>query len=1033
MKNCERSGIRERFVSPDTWARSFPFWAWNEKLEPEELKRQIREMYSQGMGGFFMHSREGLETEYMGKEWKECILTCVKEAHRLGMYAWLYDEDRWPSGTAGGLVTSGGDAYRCKGLTLEVCEKYDGTLWQDEQMMAVYAARVSQDDIFALRRMDEDDVLNAGEVCLAVRLEISGKSEWFNQEAPPDNLNPECVKRFLALTHDKYDALCGEEFGKTVPGIFTDEPSLADTHTKFPPHRSWIPWTYGLEEYFREQRGYDPLEYIPYIFFNGEHSRKIRHDYWHTIAVRFSESYAKTISEWCEEHGILMTGHFLQEDKLGIAIRVSGGIMPLYEYEHIPGIDILQEKTDEFMTVKQCASVAHQLGRKRVLSETYGCTGWDFTFEGQRRIGDWQYVLGVSCRCQHLALYSIAGCRKRDYPPCFNYNTTWWSHNRVVEDYFARLSVMLEEGKSVQQLLLLHPLSTAWSRLGCSPYGNPVRRNERDLPSVNAYGAEYNALIETLCFHHFDMDLGDEIILSKYAKAENAKIIVGEASYSTWVLPPIDTLLKSTFALLKEYVATGGKLIAMEPTATMLEGEYNEEVVAFWENKNCSVVKDAPTLLQKLENVQVRNVRVKSHDGAEDVSCLMQQRETEGEITLFVVNMDGDRQHKVQICTNQIGRVEEWCALNGEIYPVESHLEEEQLVFDVVLEASDSKLFRILKDAKVNEDCPKREKVYADIQSLYGTEKGYTFPETTDIRLSMTNTLILDNCQYRLEGENWSDDMQIWQAQKEVRERLGMRLIHSSGLEQRYKWIKQAHPSDGKPLELKMKFQVEEMPESEMELALEHPEWYEIFSNGHVVEQRVSGYLLDRKIQKVKLPHIKQGENELILRTCYRNAMEIENCYLCGDFGVNPARRIVRYPRTLTIGDWTKQGLLHYAGAIRYIYPFTYSMSGNISAYLKLSDYDASCVSVSINGNVVEVPWKSASLLNLSKYLHDGENELIVEVVGTPRNLFGPFHLKEGKPSVTNAACFHVAGEKYTEEYNVVPYGLYCAPELYLK
>lgn len=36
-----------------------------------------------------------------------------------------------------------------------------------------------------------------------------------------------------------------------------------------------------------------------------------------------------------------MTGHFLQEDKLGLSTRVSGATMPLYEYEDIPGVDIL--------------------------------------------------------------------------------------------------------------------------------------------------------------------------------------------------------------------------------------------------------------------------------------------------------------------------------------------------------------------------------------------------------------------------------------------------------------------------------------------------------------------------------------------------------------------------------------------------------------------------------------------------------------------------------------------------------------------
>ena len=34
------------------------------------------------------------------------IRACIEEAKQLGMSAWLYDEDRWPSGAAGGFVTS---------------------------------------------------------------------------------------------------------------------------------------------------------------------------------------------------------------------------------------------------------------------------------------------------------------------------------------------------------------------------------------------------------------------------------------------------------------------------------------------------------------------------------------------------------------------------------------------------------------------------------------------------------------------------------------------------------------------------------------------------------------------------------------------------------------------------------------------------------------------------------------------------------------------------------------------------------------
>ena len=57
LKDLERD-----FREPGAWHRGKPFWAWNGKLEPDELRRQIRLMQRMGLGGFFMHSRVGLDT-----------------------------------------------------------------------------------------------------------------------------------------------------------------------------------------------------------------------------------------------------------------------------------------------------------------------------------------------------------------------------------------------------------------------------------------------------------------------------------------------------------------------------------------------------------------------------------------------------------------------------------------------------------------------------------------------------------------------------------------------------------------------------------------------------------------------------------------------------------------------------------------------------------------------------------------------------------------------------------------------------------
>lgn len=82
--------------------RPIPFWSWNDKLKPDKLIEQIRWMENNGIGGFFMHARSGLQTEYLSEEWMQCIEACADEAQKLGMKAWIYDENGWPSGFVGG-------------------------------------------------------------------------------------------------------------------------------------------------------------------------------------------------------------------------------------------------------------------------------------------------------------------------------------------------------------------------------------------------------------------------------------------------------------------------------------------------------------------------------------------------------------------------------------------------------------------------------------------------------------------------------------------------------------------------------------------------------------------------------------------------------------------------------------------------------------------------------------------------------------------------------------------------------------------
>ena len=106
------------YENPSADFRPVPFWSWNDRLEIPELRRQIHEMHAAGIGGFFMHARAGLRTEYLSEAWFAAVKACIEEARKLNMNPWLYDENGWPSGFGDGKVNGLGEKYQQKYLRM---------------------------------------------------------------------------------------------------------------------------------------------------------------------------------------------------------------------------------------------------------------------------------------------------------------------------------------------------------------------------------------------------------------------------------------------------------------------------------------------------------------------------------------------------------------------------------------------------------------------------------------------------------------------------------------------------------------------------------------------------------------------------------------------------------------------------------------------------------------------------------------------------------------------------------------------------
>ncbi len=463
--------LATEFAHPGPEFRGMPFWSWNGELKEEELLRQINVLKEMGMGGYFMHSRTGLATEYLSEEWFRLINVCADEGARLGMEAWLYDEDRWPSGTAGGLVTAN-PKFHQKFMSLNTVSPDEFT-WNDA-IVAAFACNLDKTRYTECQRLDRASTANdlAGKTILVFTIEDAAPSSFFNGNTEVDRLSREATDYFIQLTHEKYREYCGTRLGKSIPGIFTDEPHRGPVFTGFgldnPNCNRMTPWTERLPEEFQKRFGYDIIERLPELFLkkDGQAIAQVKWHYMELLQQLFLENWCKPFREWCDKNNMLFTGHFLHEDSFTCQAAVHGSLMRAYEYQQYPGVDVLTEGNRNYWIVKQLSSAARQLGQKRLLSELYGCTGWQFNFQSHKAVGDWQALFGINLRCQHLSWYTMAGEAKRDYPASIFFQSGWWKDYHFVEDYYARMNLLLAQGRPVCDVLVLNPVESVWCQVG---------------------------------------------------------------------------------------------------------------------------------------------------------------------------------------------------------------------------------------------------------------------------------------------------------------------------------------------------------------------------------------------------------------------------------------------------------------------------------------------------------------------------------------------------------------------------------------
>ena len=1038
--------IKKEFSNPSISYRGKPFWSWNGELRGEELVRQTKVMKEMGLGGYFMHSRAGLITEYLGEEWFDLINEVADAAESDGMEAWLYDEDRWPSGSAGGKVTVD-EQYRMKSLFVFESSLEKFTL--GDNTVAVFVGKLDGINLWSYAPVDPTpDAINKKIAELSAE-DKSATGEWkvlrfaivpdspssnYNGTTYIDTMSLAATERFIKITHEEYKKHCGDRLGSSIKGIFTDEPHrgalFGNAYTSDGVFSCGICWTDDIFTEFEKRYGFDIVPRLPELFYryNGEKVSPVKLFYIDLADNLFLERFAAPINKWCEDNNMILTGHVLHEDSLMNQTIPHGSLMRFYEHMGYPGVDCLCEETRAYWIVKQLTSAARQLGKKWLLSELYGCTGWQFNFKSHKAVGDWQALFGINIRCPHLSWYTMEGESKRDYPASILHQSPWYSDYSKVEDYFARFGLVMSEGKPDCDVLLLNPIESVW----CQAYvgwANWIFNNSADItPFEDRYARTFHILAD----NQIDFDYGEEEMMSRMASVEtdengNAILRVGNAKYKTVVVTNMITIRPTTLDLLEEFASRGGKVIFAGFIPEYVNAERSSRPALLAQSSVCTEF-DESEMVSAIRDASECFVSVLSEAGETEKAVFAQVRKDFGENGTAIVLLNTDRNSPKNNLTLKVAassdyKLTEWNLETGEILDATAlgTIENGMLSVKFSLEAAVTRCFVLSKD----------EQKLAPVLNFETIEEK-TICGEFDFTLSEKNVCVLDWVKWRLDGGEESPEEEALWADRHIRDQLG---LERRGGEMLQPWFAKLNDTKvyGK-LNLVYEFNIEKLPEGDIFLAGERPELNSYSINGTPLKALgINDFWVDDCFKKMPIPRsaLKIGVNEVCISVDFMRTTNVEAIYLVGDFGVKiegKKRTLVAMPKKVGCLDFENYDLPFYTGALTYhltpeMYADILSSAENADRIvLSPVEHTGGCVKVSANGKTEVLGWDPYEA-DVTEAFRSGL-PIDVTVVGTRRNVFGPLHQIPKIAGAYGPGNFVTSGSDWTDDYSLISSGL---------
>ncbi len=1013
------------FKEPTSVYRGAPFWAWNHHLEEETIRKQVGIFREMGMGGYHAHVRTGLDTPYLGEEFMHMMQAALDEAKSKGLLHWLYDEDRWPSGAAGGLVTEDPDLAQKKLMFTAFPEKGAVPFQKDTHFsygkyyeLGRYQVELKNGFLSSYKRVSGQE-----EADWYAYLYLTPCSPWYNNKSYVDTLKKSAIEKFLRITHDTYAQWFQDDFGTSIPAIFTDEPQFARKETLKDPSREQsvnIPFTDDLEETYTEAYGQSLLDHLPELFWEWEdgHISVTRYHYHDHVCERFASGFADTIGAWCREHGLMLTGHMMEEPTLESQTGMLGEAMRSYRGFGLPGIDMLCDRR-EYTTAKQAQSATHQLGCPGVLSELYGVTNWDFDFRGHKLQGDWQAALGVTTRVHHLTWMSMEGEAKRDYPACIGFQSPWYKEYKKVEDHFARVNTAMTRGTAKVRIGVIHPIESYWLYFGSNEKTGMIREEMDE---------QFQALNRMLLLDTLDFDyISESLLTSLPAQKEEALFTAGAMRYEVIVVPPLKTIRSATLERLEAFVQAGGKVIFLQEAPKLVDAVPSERAVLL--QKQCLTVPFIKTrILEALEpwrDVEILSLSRSVHTD----HFLYQMREDGRDRWLFVArgtkmeDPDQPKEEAIEIRIKGTWRPVFYDTIRGTRQQIPYAAENDFTIVRFSVYEHDSLLIRLEPGTERQAD-PAITALHPEVLR----KQSVTIEDIVPARLEEPNVLLLDMARYRLDQGAWMPKEEILRIDNAVRDILG---YPHRKKEVAQPWTMEEEPEYKHRLELSYTVELDTDLEG-LSLALENRKNSSVQVDGEPVSMDQTGWYVDPAIETIGLPPMKKGQHKILISYPYGPKTNPENAFLLGDFSVQVQGQhcvLGQAVRELAFSDLCHQGLPFYGGNVVYDIPVELEQDGQLS--IEATQFRAPLWAAALDdGEYQDQPFAPYQVVLPAE---KGGHTLHLKVYGSRINTFGQVHNCDETMDWFGPDSWRTEGTAWSYEYHLHRTGFLKSPTIYIE